>query len=438
LKIDIMTLFPDMIEAVLGESIIGRARKKGAVEIRCHQIRDYTTNRQRQVDDYPYGGGQGAVLQAQPLHDCWKRLCEEAGGPVHTIYLSPAGKVFTQQDARRLRDNYEHLILVCGHYEGVDERFVEACADEEISMGDYVLTGGEIPAMALADAVCRLVPGVLSEETCFTDESHWDGLLEYPQYSRPEVWNGRRVPEVLLSGNHAEVARWRRRQQLVRTAARRPDLFENRTLSEADAAIWAEAEADLARPPLPEELHCRPMTEADLPEVLEISREAQAFLHEQGADQWQDAYPNEAAFLADMDRGEAYVLACGGRVLAFFSLSGRPEKAYDAITDGKWSDDLPYCVLHRAAVAAAYRGTGLADRLVAEAEALTRSMGRKRLRVDTHKKNKPMQRLLARHGFRYRGNVAVVVGEGHDTRRLAYEKRLKAAPEGAGSEEKNV
>ena len=226
MRLDIMTLFPETVEAFLAESILGRAQARGLITIRAHQIRDYTTNRQNQVDDYPYGGGHGAVLQADPLYHCWCHICDEVAAPVHTIYLSPCGQVFNQAHARRLRDQYENLVLVCGHYEGIDQRFIDECVDEELSLGDFVLTGGEIPAMAVADAVCRLVPGVLGDEACFTDESHWNGLLEYPQYSRPEVWHGRAVPPVLLSGHHGNVDRWRRIQSLLRTRARRPDLYE--------------------------------------------------------------------------------------------------------------------------------------------------------------------------------------------------------------------
>ena len=221
-----MTLFPDAVEAMLGQSIIGRAREKDLVTIQCHQIREYTTNKQMQVDDYPYGGGRGAVMQCDPLYRCWEHICQEAGEKPHTIYLSPCGRVFDQQVAKQLKDDYENLILVCGHYEGVDQRFIDECVDEEISMGDYVLTGGEIPAMALADCLCRMVPGVLPEESCYTEESHWAGLLEYPQYSRPEVWHDRAVPEVLLSGHHGNVADWRTRESYKRTITRRPDMWE--------------------------------------------------------------------------------------------------------------------------------------------------------------------------------------------------------------------
>jgi len=245
MRIDILTLFPSMFQAALGESILGRARNKGILEIYCHQIRDFTENRQNQVDDYPYGGGQGCVMQAQPLHSCWKHVAEQASAPVHTIYLSPQGVVFTQADAKRLASAHSHLILVCGHYEGVDQRFIDACVDEELSLGDFVLTGGEIPAMAVTDAVCRLVPGVLSGEACFTDESHWNGLLEYSQYSRPAVWNGRAVPEILLSGHHANIARWRKKQSLLRTLQSRPELFRRYSPEKEDIAILRELLAEI-------------------------------------------------------------------------------------------------------------------------------------------------------------------------------------------------
>jgi len=226
MRIDIMTLFPDAVGDMLCESILGRGQDRGFIRIECHQIRDYTDNKQKQVDDYPYGGGRGCVMLAQPLYACWKHINDEAGKQIHTIYMSPSGKVFRQNDARRLQQEYDRLIIVCGRYEGIDERFIEECADEEISIGDFVLTGGEIPAMVVADAVCRLVPGVLPDDECFTDESHWNGLLEYPQYTRPEVWQGRQVPEVLLSGHHANINKWRQEQSLERTKMRRPDMYE--------------------------------------------------------------------------------------------------------------------------------------------------------------------------------------------------------------------
>jgi len=226
MRIDIMTLFPDIVGDMLCESILGRGQERGYIRVECWQIRDFAANKQKQVDDYPYGGGRGCIMLAQPLHDCWKHICDQAGRRVHTIFMSPCGKVFDQGDARRLQREHDRLIIVCGRYEGVDERFIEECVNEELSIGDFVLTGGEIPAMAVADAVCRLVPGVLPDEECLVAESHWDGLLEHPQYTRPEVWQGRRVPEVLLSGHHENIKKWRDEQSLSRTRDRRPDMYD--------------------------------------------------------------------------------------------------------------------------------------------------------------------------------------------------------------------
>ncbi|MEG0824780.1 MAG: tRNA (guanosine(37)-N1)-methyltransferase TrmD [Oscillospiraceae bacterium] len=240
-QIDIMTLFSDTVGDVLSESILGRAQERDLLRITAHQIRDYTLNKQKQVDDYPYGGGRGAVMQADPLYQCWKHICDEADGPVHTIYMSPCGITFNQTEAKRLKNDYNHLILVCGHYEGIDQRFIDECVDEELSIGDFVLTGGEIPAMAVADAVSRMVPGVLPDEECFTEESHYNGLLEYPQYSRPEIWHERAVPPILLTGHHANVTKWRRKQALLRTRNRRPDMYEKLDLSsKSDQKLLAE------------------------------------------------------------------------------------------------------------------------------------------------------------------------------------------------------
>ena len=224
MNIDIMTLFPDSVDAMLHVSILGRAIERGYISIRSHQIREYTTNKQMQVDDYPYGGGRGAVMQADPLYRCWAHIVETYG-PGRTIFMSPCGRTFNQEVAKELKAAHESIILVCGHYEGVDQRFIDECVDEELSMGDFVLTGGEIPAMAVADCLFRMEEGVLPEESCYTDESHWNGLLEYPQYSRPEEWHGRRVPAILLSGNHGGVDDWRTKESYKRTMARRPDLW---------------------------------------------------------------------------------------------------------------------------------------------------------------------------------------------------------------------
>ena len=233
MRIDIITLFPAMCETVMSESIIGRARKAGKVEIVCTDIRDFAGNKHNKVDDMPYGGGMGMVMAAQPIYDCYKSLYGEGEPKPHLIYMSPKGRTFDQKRARELSE-LDRIVLLCGHYEGVDERVIEEIVDEELSIGDFVLTGGELPALAVADAVCRMLPGVLSDELCFEEESHFSGLLEYPQYTRPAEWHGKEVPEVLLSGNHAKIDEWRRMQSLIITAERRPDLYSRVTLTKQD------------------------------------------------------------------------------------------------------------------------------------------------------------------------------------------------------------
>lgn len=224
MRIDIATLFPEMCEAVLGESIVGRARKAGKIDIHCHQIRDYSTDKHRRVDDTPYGGGMGMVMQAEPIYRCFLAVTADFEQKPHTIYMSPKGKVFTQQRAVDL-SKMSNLFIICGHYEGVDQRVIDKIVDEEISIGDYVLTGGELPAMAVTDAVARMCDGVLASEECFREESHFSGLLEYPHYTRPEVWEGERVPEVLLTGHHKNIEEFRHNEAVKITQERRPDLF---------------------------------------------------------------------------------------------------------------------------------------------------------------------------------------------------------------------
>lgn len=233
MRIDIMTLFPEMCENVLKESIIGRAREKGLVEINAVNIRDYTLDKHNRVDDATYGGGMGMLMQTQPIYDCYKAVCENHASKPHLIYMSPQGKILTQKRVKELSE-LDGIVILCGHYEGIDERVIEEIVDEEISIGDYVLTGGELPALVLADSISRMLDGVLPNDEAKELESHYNGLLEYPQYTRPPEWHGKKVPEVLLSGHHGNIEKWRREQSLKRTLERRPDMLEKVELTKSD------------------------------------------------------------------------------------------------------------------------------------------------------------------------------------------------------------
>ena len=242
MRIDIITLFPEMCEAVLGESIIGRARKAGAVDIRCRQLRDFAFDKHKRVDDSTYGGGMGMLMMAEPIALCYESICEELGEKPHFIYMSPKGKTLTQSKLKQLSE-HENICILCGHYEGVDQRVLDMYVDEEISIGDYVLTGGELPALVLADSLSRLQKGVLSDDECFELESHYDGLLEYPQYTKPQIWRGVGIPEVLISGHHENIRKWRREQSVVETAEKRPDMLRDAELSESERRLADEITA---------------------------------------------------------------------------------------------------------------------------------------------------------------------------------------------------
>lgn len=246
MRIDIATLFPEMCEAVLSESIVGRARAEGLIEIHCHNIRDYSKNKHRHVDDTPYGGGMGMVLMADPVFDCFEAVCKEIGSRPYVVYMSPQGKVLNQGIAKEYLET-PNLFIICAHYEGIDERLIEEIVDAEISIGDYVLTGGELPAMVFCDAIIRMIDGVLSDKECFEDESHYSGLLEYAQYTRPAVWKGREVPEVLLSGHHKNILEWRKKDAIKRTRIKRPDMYRRYLKSEEYAGIRAKRLKKLAR-----------------------------------------------------------------------------------------------------------------------------------------------------------------------------------------------
>ncbi len=226
MRFDVMTLFPDMVSGVLRESIIGRAQAEGIISVNCHNIRDFSLDKHRKVDDTPYGGGMGMVMSCQPIYDCYMSIKEELGegGKTRVVYMSPKGRLFTHDVARELSE-YDNIVILCGHYEGVDQRVLDEIVDEDISIGDYVLTGGELPACILIDAVSRLKDGVLSDKECYENESVASGILEYPQYTKPREFMGREVPEVLISGDHKRIDLWRLEESVRITKERRPDLL---------------------------------------------------------------------------------------------------------------------------------------------------------------------------------------------------------------------
>ncbi len=236
MRFDVLTIFPEIFDVVLGSSIIGRAQENGIISVKSHNIRDYTNDKHKKTDDYPYGGGNGLVMLAQPIFDAYAAITEGLEQKPYFIYMSPQGKPLDQKLVEDLA-THEHIMLLCGHYEGVDERVLEGLIDAEVSIGDYVLTGGELPAMVLIDAISRSIPGVLSSEESYSDESHKGGVLEYPQYTRPYDFKGMKVPDILLSGHHANINKWRRLQALKRTREKRPDLFAKLELTKEDLKL---------------------------------------------------------------------------------------------------------------------------------------------------------------------------------------------------------
>ena len=237
MRFDVLTLFPELVSSILSESIIGRAQKAGYLSVYAHNIRDWSEDKNRRVDDTPYGGGMGMLMAAPPVYNCYDAVRSMAPEmKTRVIYMSPKGRVLTQSHAKELKENYERIIILCGHYEGIDQRVLDEVVDEEISIGDYVVTGGEIPACIVIDAVSRLIDGVLTSSECYEGESVASGILEYPQYTKPAVWQDREVPQVLLSGHHANIEKWRREQSLLMTAKYRPDMLEKAELTKKDSA----------------------------------------------------------------------------------------------------------------------------------------------------------------------------------------------------------
>lgn len=242
----IMTLFPEMVMGGLKTSIIGRAIKNELLSIEAINIRDYAFNKHNSVDDYPYGGGAGMLMQAEPVYQCYKALEDRIGKRPRVVYLSPQGQTFNQKMAEEFAEE-EELVFLCGHYEGIDERVLEEIVTDYVSIGDYVLTGGELPAMIMVDAISRLVPGVLHNDVSAEFESFQDNLLEYPQYSRPETWHDKKVPEVLMSGHHANIEKWRREQSVIRTAKNRPDLLGKAELTDKERILAAQIREEMTK-----------------------------------------------------------------------------------------------------------------------------------------------------------------------------------------------
>lgn len=234
---DILTLFPDVLDKFLTTSIIGKAQQKGIFNVNTINIRDFSTNKHKKVDDYPYGGGSGMIMTSQPIYDAYCNVLARSPSKPHCIYVSPQGRLLNQDVAKELKEKHSHILILCGHYEGIDERIIEEIVDEEISIGDFVLTGGELPALILVDCIARMIPGVLGAEDGYLEDSIYAGVLEYPQYTRPAEFLGRKVPEILLEGHHEKIRKWRKKQSLIRTYQKRKDLFDRIQLTKEDLML---------------------------------------------------------------------------------------------------------------------------------------------------------------------------------------------------------
>ncbi len=368
----VLTLFPEMVMNGLNTSILGRAAAKGLLSFEAVNIRDYTLERHGKVDDYPYGGGAGMVMQAEPIYRAYEALSARFSARPRVIYMTPQGRVFTQQIAKELAAE-EELVFLCGHYEGVDERALELIATDYLSAGDYVLTGGELPAMMMIDCISRLVPGVLNNDVSAEFESFHDNLLEYPQYTRPEEFMGRKVPEILLSGHHANIEKWRREQSIIRSLERRPKLLEEAVLSKKEREFLEKArkerQAEAVR------TGCiRKLRETDLECVmriwLEANKEAHFFIP---ADYWQENYETVQKLLP---QAEVYVYENGsGRIEGFIGLA-------DCCVAGIFVDK-------------AARSAGIGKRLLEHAKGL-----RPELTLHVYRENERAVRFYLREGFR--------------------------------------
>lgn len=382
MKIKVLTIFPDMLKPMLGESILGRACAAGLLQVELIDIRAYSAEKHKNTDDYPFGGGAGMVMLAQPICDAMRAATREPARR-RRIYLSPRGRTLTQRVVEEL-SREEELVLLCGHYEGVDQRSIDLCVDEEISIGDYVLTGGELGAMVLIDAVARLVPGVLGSEQSSVDESFSGDLLEYPQYTRPRVFEGIAVPEVLLNGDHARIARWRREQSLLITRARRPDILERAALSGEDWAFLAGQDAAPRRPIESARLSLRPVEAGDWRAMYDYLSNAQVMRFVSGGPLDKAACREEAARRAGDTHFWAVCLRANGRLIGQMALNGAVE-----------GESRLECVLsHR------FRGRGYATEAARALIACAFENGAaRRITAQLDANNAPFARLLERLGF---------------------------------------
>lgn len=411
-RVDILTLFPEAVSAMMDSSIIGRAQNAGKIVVNTVQIRDFTENKQKQVDDYPYGGGLGLIMNAQPLKSCLDSvLAESPDRKSRVIYLSPQGEVFNQEVAKRLVKDYDRLILVCGHYEGVDERFITCCVDEEISLGDFVISGGEIAAMAVADAVLRMVPGVLREEDCFIGESHWDGLLEYPQYTRPYVWEGMKVPSVLLSGNHREIELWRRREQLLRTRRKRPDLLEGKVLSDEDILLLKNEELKNE-----EKTDFRPASVEDLPYIENLCLDAAEAIGEKVDYEFIKSLENE------LEAGRGWIYQTELLDIGYLGM-GEKEFAEIEFYEGIVAPIREIsAIISHIILQAEFRCENYALEMLQFAEELALGMAKKEMLVLTRESDSFLRELISDMGYY---SIGVIRGEDESDQRLVYNKNVR-------------
>ncbi len=367
MKFSVMTLFPEMIDHALNESIIGRARKNNILSVDCLNIRDFTEDKHRRVDDYPFGGGGGMVMQCQPIYDCYQHLLKETKEKPYTVYVSPRGSVLTQKKAKEL-SKLPHLAILCGHYEGVDQRVLDEIVDEEISIGDYVLTGGELPACVLIDCVARMLPGVLAEESSYTEESHYNGLLEHPQYTQPREWNSREVPAVLTEGNHRLIEKWKKEQSISITKKMRPDLV---------------------RRPVPDGKRIRFLTEEDREEFLAMTEE---FYSGPGVDHPVPTANMENTFDQIMDASpylNAYMIRYEQKNAGYCLLAHSYSNATDGLT--VWIEQIY--------ISPAFRGHKLAEKALREIFKIYGDTA-KSYRLEVTEDNKAAKKIYYRLGFK--------------------------------------